>query len=1061
MTMSRSLTVLLTAIFLCVAANGARSGAEDLPGAKASAAASPSPSPTPSPGPMDALAWRGIGPAIAGGRLATIVGSDKDPSLVYLGTAGGGVWKSTTATSRWRPVFDKQGVGSIGAIALNPNDPKDVWVGTGESNPRNDVSYGDGMYRSLDAGKTWQHIGLENTYAISKIALDPRDPNVAVVAALGSPFQDSSDRGIYRTADGGKTWTKTLALGPSSGGADLDRSAKDPNVLFAAMWQFHRSSWHLDSGGPADGLFKSTDGGLTWKRIMGGGFPEGLTGRIGVAVAPNDPKRVYALIESEAGLLWRSNDAGATWALVSTNTLIDERPFYYTRVFVDPSNEDHLFAVSVRLAQSKDGGKTWALAAEHVHGDHHAIWISADGRTVLDGNDGGPAVSHDGGATFEARRNVPIGQLYRVATDRGVPYAVCGGLQDNGSWCGPSGADGPSTRTFLDTDWTDVGHGDGNWTIPDPIDPDWVWSSSGGGNNQGELIRYNVRTHLSTDVSPYMRDQNVVAPSELQYRFNWEAPLAFSPFDGHVAYFGGNVLFRTVDAGVHWRPISPDLTRDIKARQGLTGTPLRLDVTGAEAYDTILDVVPSTVTPNEIWVSTDDGKIQLTRDGGMHWRDVTMPQLDMDARVPTIDASHADPATAYAVVDRHFTGDNAPYVYATHDFGRSWQPIVTGLPAGQFARAICEDPNDPNVLFLGLENSIWWSPDRGANWYALQQNLPPTSVRDLRVPATRRDLVAATHGRGIWILDDIVPLENWRPGTTATLFFKPQPAYQGATFTFFQPQAAAKRPDLEVIDAQGHVVRHLSGTRIVDDDEEQIVSNVPGFNRVTWDLTGDPPEKWLRTPKWNRGPENGADLLPGIYRVRLHVDGRTYEQPLEIRPDPHAARTLAQQAQHVAYSGTLYEELSRIDRALNDFDDVQIQLNARLPAFAAANATAAAAARAAIAEAKAEADILTCHPINGQDDDFLRDLLRERLQAQLDDTGPLSPTEAELREGAALHSEIDAALKRHDAFMRDQIAPLQGALTAAGLKPIDFAEKPPEPKKGEPVDEHGSRKDDD
>jgi photosystem II stability/assembly factor-like uncharacterized protein len=1026
---------------------------------------------------MDALAWRNVGPAVAGGRLAAMTGSDRDPSLLYIGAAGGGVWKSTNGSTTWKPVFDKEGTGSIGAIALDPQDQNDVWVGTGESNPRNDVSYGNGVYRSTDGGRTWTRLGLAGTYAISKISLDPRNRDVAVVAALGDPFRDSDERGIYRTLDGGKTWTKTLGLAPDSGAADLDRSAKDPNVLFAAMWQFRRSSWHLTSGGTADGLFKSVDGGLTWKRITGGGFPAGLTGRIGVAVAPSDPKRVYALVESEHGILWRSNDTGATWELVSSNTLIDERPFYYTRIAVDPQNEDHLFTVSVKLAQSKDGGKTWAVAARHVHGDHHAIWFSGDGRTVLDANDGGPAISHDNGATFEWRNNVPIGQVYRVAADARVPYDLCAGLQDNGSWCGPS--DDHSEAGILSRDWTRVSGGDGNWTIPDPLDPDSIWSSSGGGDNQGELFRYDIRTRLALDVSPYVHNQNVVPPRELQYRFNWEAPLAFSPFDGRIAYYGGNVLFRTVDGGVHWTAISPDLTRDIKARQGLSGTPLRLDVTGAESYDTILDVVPSRAAAGEIWVSTDDGKIQLTRDGGAHWRDVTMPQADADTRVPTMEASPADPAVAYAILDRHFVGDRAPYVYATHDYGRTWHAIAAGLPADQYAHAIAEDPGHPNVLFLGLENSVWWSPDRGATWRSLQQNLPPVSIRDLRVPPGRHDLIAGTHGRGIWILDDIAALESAGDDAAGDAFFRPEPAYAfeeatptanplasgdgpdgPALFTFRLAHPAATRPSLDVVDATGRIVRRLSGTHEVDDEETPVVSNVAGFNRVAWDLTGDPPVRWLRAPKWNRGPDNGADLMSGTYSVRLHVDGRTYTQPLEIRADPRAGRTAAQLARHVAYVGALYDELSRTDVALNELDNLELQLPERIAALANANPAVAAHARDALAEAQSEAAVLTSHPVNGQDNDFLRDLLRERVQSLIGIATLLSPTEPQVRESAALRAELEPELTRHAAFMRERIAPLQAELTSAGQKPVDLQATPPPVKAGDHVDEHGSRSED-
>ncbi len=1084
--------LLPVAIFCaCVALALAPAGtpAADRPSSAATgspaASASPGASPTPTPGPMDALAWRNLGPAIAGGRLAAIAGSDKDPALVYIGAAGGGVWKSTNATTSWKPVFDKQHVGSIGAIAISPADPNDVWVGTGESNPRNDVSYGDGMYRSPDGGKTWTHLGLENTYAISKIALDPRDPKVAVVAALGDPFRDSDDRGVYRTTDGGKTWSKTLALGPDSGAADLDRSAKEPNVLFASMWQFRRSSWHLESGGERDGLFKSTDGGATWKRIAGNGFAEGLTGRIGVAIAPSDPERVYALVESAQGLLWRSDDGGTHWKMTSSNTLIDERPFYYTRVFVDPHDEKHLFATSVKLAESKNGGETWQLSGKHLHGDHHVVWFSADGARVLEGNDGGAAISSDGGATWEWRNNVPIGQVYRIATDARTPYHVCAGLQDNGSWCGP--ADGRSDAGILMKDWDKVAGGDGNWTIPDPVDPDWIWASSGGGDNGGELTRYNVRTRLSLDVSPYLRNQNVVAPARLRYRFNWEAPLAFSPFDGHLAYYGGNVLFATTDGGRRWRPVSPDLTRDIKARQILSGGPLRLDVTGAETYDTILDIVPSTVARNEIWVTTDDGKIQLTRDGGTHWRDVTMPAADPDTRVPTLEASHRNPGTAYAVLDRHFTGDRRPYLYITHDYGRSWTPSASGLPADQFARAICEDPNDPAVLFLGLENSVWWSGDGGATWRSLQQNLPPASVRDLRVASNGRDLVAGTHGRGIWILDDIVPLERSRAGAFVTALDPPATAHQYewstptiatasgdgppglAVFTFTLAAAARNAPTLDVIDVRGRVVRTFAGTHEVDDADVPVVSDVPGFNRIAWDLTGDPPVPWYRAPKWDRGPESGADLLPGTYRVRLHVDGRTYVQPLILAPDARAAQKPADRAAHVAYETQLYATLSRIDVALNELDNIELQLPDRIASLAAlpaarhdAAATLAGDAGAADAEATREAIALSSHPVNDQDNDFLEDLVRERIQSLIGIASTLAPTAEQVRESAVVRHDADLLLARHAAFLRDRIAPLERRLASLGLAPLDLAARPVKPAKHDDLeDEHGTRRGDD
>ena len=1070
-------TALAFAIVLATfAASPTHINAEDARGAAPTP--SPSPTATPTPGPMDALAWRNVGPTIAGGRLAAIAGSDKAPALIYIGSAGGGVWKSTNGSTSWKPVFDKAAVGSIGAIAIAKNTPDDVWVGTGESNPRNDVTYGDGIYRSHDGGKTWIHLGLDDTYAISKISLDPRDPQIAVVAALGDPFKDSPDRGIYRTTDGGKTWSKTLELGPSSGAADLDRSATEPNVLFASMWQFRRSSWHLTSGGADDGLFKSRDGGATWKRVTGNGFPGGTLGRIGIAVAPSDPKRVYAIVESNDGIIWRSDDGGTHWQLASTNTLVDERPFYYTRIFVDPTNADHLFTTSVKLAESIDGARTWKVSGKHLHGDHHGIWFYADGKTILEANDGGPAISRDNGETWDWRNNVPIAQAYRVATDASTPYGICVGLQDNGAWCGPS--NGRSDDGILPIDWRKVAGGDGNWTIPDPIDPAIVWASGGGGDNAGSLARYDTRSRTSRDVSPYLHNQNVVAPRELRYRFNWESPLAFSPFDGHVAYYGGNVLFRTIDAGAHWTRISPDLTRDIKARQGLSGTPLRLDVTGAETYDTILDIVPSSIARDQIWIATDDGKVALTRDGGMRWRDVTMPAADADARIPTIEASHRNAAVAYAVLDRHFTGDRTPYVFATRNFGATWTNIAAGLPTTQFARAIIEDPSDANVLFVGLENSIWWSANRGTTWRSLQQNLPPTSIRDLRIAHGGRDLLAATHGRGVWILDDIAALERSTPhATEGVRFFAPPIAYQYETatptvnvtgagdnppdraiFTFALPDLAKTTPTITIIDAKGNVVRKLSGTHDVDDEEVPVVSNVAGYNRVTWDLSGEPPVRWNRAPKWNRGPDRGPDLLPGTYHARLDVDGASYVQSIEIRPDPRIALAPSERNAHVAYVRKLYGALSQIDVALNTLDNVADQLPHQFATLAARSDTTAARAHDVLDMAAREAHVFSSYPINGQDNDFLRDLLRERIQSLLNNASPHVPTAEESREMTALLAEIHVQLARHAAFVRDRILPLQTALRNAGLAPIDLAAEPPKPKADERRDEHAARRGD-
>lgn len=585
-----------------------------------------------------------------------------------------------------------------------------------------------------------------------------------------------------------------------------------------------------------------------------------------------------------------------------------------------------------------------------------------------------------------------------------------------------------------------------------------------------------------------MRNQNVVPPAELAYRFNWEAPLAFSPFDGHVAYYGGNVLFRSTDAGLHWTPVSPDLTRDIKARQTLSGTPLRLDVTGAETYDTILDIAPSSVAAGEIWVSTDDGRVALTRDNGGHWADVTMPGIDADARVPTIEASHADAGTAYAVVDRHFVGDSAPYVYVTTDFGRSWRSLANGLPATQFARAVCEDPRDPSVVFLGLENSVWWSADRGATWRSLQQNLPHVSVRDLRVQRTSGDLLAATHGRGTWILDDIAPLERAaKAGARDVTLFAPRKAYRyeqntptsnalasgespeaPAFLTFFLPAPAHAPPTLDIIDIRGRVVRHLGPVDAAsdkDDDDDDgdaapknAVGNAAGFNRIAWDATGEPPTPWRRAPEWNHGPRRGPSLMPGTYAARLNVDGREFRQPIVIAPDPRARQTDSELGANVAFLGRLYDAIDRVDRALNQLDNLQLQLQQRVELLATSRSqTLLTSARDALAATNAEAALLSSHPLNGQDDDFSRDLLRERLLTLLDVTSTLSPTAEQTRTAGEIVRELDVALASHERFMHERIAPLQAALQAAKLAPLDLDARPAKPPSGERRDEHGSR----
>jgi photosystem II stability/assembly factor-like uncharacterized protein/HPt (histidine-containing phosphotransfer) domain-containing protein len=1063
-----SVASFVAAVALCaaaaVAADDPSRAASPQPSASPIAAASPAAA-------VPTLRWRGIGPSVSGGRVATVAGTDLDPALFYAGAAGGGLWKSVNGGIDWQPVFDKAGTQSIGAIAIAPKDANDVWVGTGEPWPRNDVIPGDGIYHSTDGGKTWTNAGLAQTSQIARVLIDPRDARHVIVAALGDPFRDSTERGVFRTTDGGKTWEKTLYAGPAVGASDLVRDPQNPDVLYAGLWRFRRSSWHLDSGGADDGIYKSSDGGTTWTRLSGKGLPTGTAGRIALAIAPSDRKRIYALIESSEGVLWRSDDAGASWSMVSSNTLANERPFYYSRIVVDPHEPNHLFSVSVKLAESNTGGKTWHASGRRLHGDHHDMWFSADGRVIIEANDGGVAFSRDNGATWVWHNTLPISQLYHAAFDLQRPYHVCGGLQDNGSWCAPvrTGDD----RGILPQDWVKVAGGDGTFTVPDPRDPHIIYAAAGGGDNGGELFRTDTRKMSLTDISPYLRNQNVVPPSELTYRFNWETPLAFSPQRPQVLYAGGNVLFRSVDAGMHWTPISGDLTRNIKARQTLSGG-IRLDVTGAETFDTLMSIAPSPARAGLIWVSTDDGVVQLTRDEGRHWANVSIPGVNEDSRIPVIEASHAAAGRAYAVIDRHFVGDRAPYAYVTDDYGKTWRSIVRGLPHAEL-HVVREDPANPNVLYAGTGKGVWWSEDRGESWNAFPATLPAVEVRDLAVQPRSGDLIAATHGRGIYILDDLTPLREhaaalsdgvrlFAPRETSALERStPTVNARGASddapavpLTFWQREPAKTAPWIDIADANGRVVRRFSGTH--EDDDGSDVPNVPnaaGENRITWTLDGDPPTPWRRVAKWNRGPDSGAPVLSGTYRVRLHRDGKVYERPLRVLRDQKVT-SRADELRGYEFLNGLSAELSSLDEALNGLDNVRLQLAERAPALK--DAALAGRARAVAAEAKRIEDSISSQPVNDQDDDFLRDLLRERVLSMLNNLGAGKPPQSQVTEVTALAKESRAAVTAYRTFLQQQVGPLNAAFTSVGVVTLDLNALPPKTKPDPNADEHASRR---
>jgi photosystem II stability/assembly factor-like uncharacterized protein len=1015
------------------------------PSAAPTAAASAAPSPTPTP-PYNRVVFREVGPAVSGGRIASVTGVADDPKLYYLGTAGGGVWKSVNGGATWSPVFDKTGVSSIGAVAIDPKNHEIVWAGTGETNPRNDVSWGDGVYKSTDGGKTWANVGLAATHAIASIVIDPRDPNAVVVGALGDVFADSPERGVYRTADGGKTWSKTLFVGPRSGVSELVADPKNPDVLYAGIWQFQRKPWTFTSGGTEDGIWKSADGGRSWKRLGGPGFPQGMTGRIGLAVAPSNPRRIYALIESKDGILWRSDDAGASWTLMSKDTLVNQRPFYFSHVRVDPSNADHVYGVSEALSESKDGGKTFKEIADQVHVDYHDMWIAPnDPKRMIVGEDGGYAITLDGGSAWSFSRNLAIGQIYHVGYDDRTPYSICVGLQDNNGFCGPSNSLNP--EGIIDESWDRVVGGDGQWAWPDPRDPNLVWTDL----QTGRLSIYDRKTQRSTFVQPWRGvAQDDFSLDRAKYRYNWDAPIAFDPFDPATTFFGANVVFATRDRGRNWTVISPDLTRNDKSHQQPAGGPLALDVSSAEFTGTLLDIEPSTKTRGEIWTGSDDGLVQLSRDGGKHWANVTPPGVAPDGRAEMIAPSPLVAGTAYAVIDRHLLADYAAHVFVTHDWGAHWTRIGDGLPA-QSARAIRPDARNPQLVYLGLENSFWLSYDGGAHWRKPALGLPPVATYDIRVQPRWNDLILATHGRSAWILDDLTPLQELPQAEAAgAMLFQPRTAYQfstrsndeglytrygarnppaGVMLTFYQAKPAAAAPEIEILDAAGHVVRHIRGTVRQGEREVPAVTNFTGLNRLSWDMREDGPVRWAAAAREEfRGPRVGAQVVPGTYTARTVLAGRTLSKTFRVEPDPRVHFTAAEYRAAYAFSKRHFDEYSRLNDALNRLDAYAASSNERAKGASAELAAALHGVRTKALELRAR---LTADYAN--DEDFIQrpGRIREDMSGVLFAAGS-PPTAATLNYAARVDSAFAEVMRDVAAFERDDVARANAALAAAG-----------------------------
>ena len=892
------------------------------------------------------LKWRLIGP-FRGGRVLAVSGVPGDPRTFYFGAVGGGVWKSENAGRTWEALFDSQPIASIGALAVAPSDPRVLYVGSGEADMRSDISYGNGVYKSTDAGKTWRHVGLSDTRQIGRILVDPSDPNRVFVAALGHAYGPNPERGVFRSNDGGATWSRVLFRDGNTGAIDLAFDPRNSSRIFTALWQTRRPPWNVypPSNGPGSGLYLSEDGGGTWHPVAGTGLPTEKLGRIGIAFAPSDSRRVYAIVDAREGGLYASDDGGASWRRASQDHRIWERGWYFGAVSVDPGNPDVVYVCDTALYRSTDGGKTFLPFKGAPGGDdYHQLWIDprAPSRMIL-ASDQGAVVTLDGGRNWSSWYNQPTAQLYHVVTDARFPYWIYGAQQDTGAVAVPSRTD---YGKIMLRDWRPIaGGGESGYIAPDPSNPDVLFG--------GTVARFDQRTLQDQDVNP-----TLAYPGE--YRGEWTLPLVFSPKNPAALFFGNQFVFRTVDAGRHWEKLSPDLTRENP------DVPANLDPITAEdsavkgaRRGVVYAIAPSPLEEGRIWCGTDDGLVWVTRDGGKNWENVTPRELTAWSKVGILEASHFDPSTAYAAIDRHRLDDLSPHILRTRDGGKTWTEIVAGIPAGGYVNVVREDPGRRGLLYAGTETGVFVSFDDGDRWQSLQQNLPNCSIRDIAI--ARGDLVAATHGRSFWVLDDVSLLsqldgklarsDGWLFAPRETVRLHPAPFQgtpepkdepagdnppSGAILDYWLKSKAQKRLTIEIRDARGGLVRRFSSDDKPKRPDLQKIQITPdwvpvyepppsaaGMHRFVWNLRYD-------VPKELAGGSAFADTSvwapPGNYSVRLVVDGRTWTQPLTVSRDPRIPASDADLAAQFELARRVESERLRVAGALAQAATVRSRL---------------------------------------------------------------------------------------------------------------------------------------
>lgn len=893
------------------------------------------------------LRWRLIGPS-RGGRVLAVTGVRGQPEIFYFGSVGGGVWKTNDAGRTWKPVFDSQSIASIGAIAVAPSDSKVIYVGSGEADMRSSISYGNGMYKSADGGKTWAHIGLEDSRQIGRILVDPRDANKVFVAALGHAYGPNQERGVFRSRDGGKSWQKILFHDENTGAIDVAFEPGNPKTIYASLWQTRRPPWSVypPSNGPGSGLYRSIDGGDHWERVSGQGLPTEGLGRIGIAFAPSNPRRIYLIVDAKEGGLFRSDNSGQSWLRVSHDRRIWQRGWYFGEASVDPKDPDTVYVPNTTAYQSHDGGKTFAAFKGAPGGDdYHELWIDPDEpRRMILSCDQGAIVTRNGGETWSSWFNQPTGQFYHVVTDNQFPYWVYGAQQDSNAIATPSRS---RYRSLNFHDWRPIDAGDENGYIaPDPLNPGVVFG--------GFVARQDFSDEQVQQMPPTFGQPG-------KYRRTWTLPLVFSPIDRHVLYFGSQVLFRTADGGNSWQVISPDLTRED------AGVPPNLDATTAadtprgKRRGVIYTIGPSYVQAGEIWAGTDDGQIQLTQDEGKTWENVTPPELTPWSKVTHIEASHSDAGTAYAAVDRHRLDDYQAYLYRTRDFGKSWQRISDGIPEGSFLNCVREDPARKGLLYACTEKGAYVSLNDGDDWESLQLNLPVTSVRDLVVHES--DLVIATFGRSFWILDNVTPLRQMDAHVAAAdaWLFRPEAAIrmrtgsdqgtpvpmdeflaanppEGAVLDYYLKERASAPIQLEIFDSEGNLVRRFASDDVLHKtnpndvpiqmewvrDPKPLLAEA-GMHRFVWDLRYAMP-KGVRRSFW--GPA-GPLAAPGNYTVKLTTKGKSSTQPLTIRLDPRVKTPQDALTRQFGLASKLAARLGEVSMGVQQIGDLRKQIDAR------------------------------------------------------------------------------------------------------------------------------------